>query len=67
MRIYDIYDEENEMSIGTLLYYEKEKTFLIELPEYLDEWTAPLLFTNLVKRDIFSVPRIATKSTLRRP
>ena len=57
MRIYDIYDEENEMSIGTLLYYEKEKTFLIELPEYLDEWTAPLLFTNLVKRDIFSVPR----------
>ncbi len=57
MRIYDIYDEENGMSVGTLLYYDKENTFLIELPEYLDEWSAPLLFTNLVKRNIFSISR----------
>ena len=57
MKIFEIYDNENVLSIGVLLYYEKEKTFIIELQEYLDEWNAPLLFSSLVKRGIYSVPR----------
>ena len=40
-----------------LLYYEKEGTCVIELPEYLDEWTAPLLFTSYVKKKIYTIPR----------
>lgn len=57
MKIYEIIDSENNLSVGVLLYYEKKKDFIIELQEYLDEWTAPLLFTNLVKRGIYTVPR----------
>jgi len=56
MKIYEIYDEENSLSIGTLLYYSKEKTFIIELQDYLDEWTAPLLMTSYVKKGIFTIP-----------
>lgn len=40
-----------------LFYYEKEKNCIVELPEYLDEWTAPLLFTSYVKRKIYTIPR----------
>ena len=57
MKIYEIYDYEEALSIGTLLYYEKEKTFLIELQDNLNECNAPLAFTGLVKKGIFSVPR----------
>lgn len=57
MKIYEIIDEENKLSVGTLLYYEKERTCIVELQEYLDEWTAPLLFTSHVKRGIFTIPR----------
>lgn len=57
MKIFEILDKENRNSVGVLLYYEKKKEFIIELEEYLDEWTAPLLFTNLVKRNIYTVPR----------
>ena len=52
MRIYEILDSENEMSVGILQYYEKEQTYIIELQEYLDEWSAPLLFTSYVKKNI---------------
>ena len=48
MKIFEIIDAELELSMGVLLYYEKEKTCIIELQEYLDEWTAPLLFTSYV-------------------
>ncbi len=57
MRIFEIFDEENNLSIGVLLYYEREHTFIIELQEYLDEWTAPLHFSYLVKDGIYTVPR----------
>ena len=57
MKIYEIIDEENAMSAGVLLYYEKEKTCIAELPEYLDEWTAPFLFSVYVKKHIFTIPR----------
>lgn len=57
MRIYEIIDSENEMSVGVLEYYEKEQTYIIELQEYLDEWSAPLLFTSFVKKNIYTIPR----------
>lgn len=60
MRIYEIHDEEQNTSIGILLYYEKEKSFIVELQENLDEWTAPLLFTSYVKKGIFTIPRDAS-------
>ena len=57
MKTYEIYDQENDLSIGVLLYYEKEKSFVIELAPDLDEWTAPLLLTALVKRGVYTIPR----------
>lgn len=57
MKIFQIIDEENELSVGILLYYEKDQTCIIELPEDLDEWTAPLLFTSYVKKKIYTIPR----------
>ena len=55
MKIFEIFDEENEISIGVLLYYEKEGTYIIELQEYLDEWTAPLLFACYVRKKIYQL------------
>ena len=57
MKIFEILDKENEISIGVLLYYEKEGTYIIELQEYLDEWTAPLLFACYVRKKIYTIPR----------
>lgn len=57
MKSYEIIDTEEHRSVGILLYYEKKKDFIIELQENLNEWTAPLLFTNLVKKGIYTVPR----------
>ena len=48
LKIYEIIDSEYRRSVGVLLYYEKIKDFIIELKDDLDEWSAPLLFTNLV-------------------
>ena len=57
MKIFEIFDEENEISIGVLLYYEKEGTYIIELQDYLDEWTSPLLLANYVRKKIYTIPR----------
>ena len=57
MKIFAIIDGETTLLTGILLYYEKEGTCVIELPEYLDEWTAPLLFTSYVKKKIYTIPR----------
>jgi len=57
MRKYEIYDQETGGTIGTLLYYDREKTWIAELEEWLDEWSAPLLFSSFVKRGIYTIPR----------
>ena len=56
MKIYEIFDDENKISIGVLLYYEKQRSFIIELQDNLDEWSAPLLLTNFVKKGIYTIP-----------
>lgn len=55
MKIYDMFDEENNTSVGVLCYYEKSGACIIELCENLDEWTAPLLFTSYVRRGIYTI------------
>ena len=57
MKAYEIWDDENQLSIGVLQYFDKEQRYIIELQDNLDEWTAPLLFTNYVKRGIYTIPR----------
>ncbi len=57
MRIFEIIDENEKISIGILLYYEKKKEFVVELEEHLDEWSAPLIFTKLVKEKVYTMPR----------
>ncbi len=61
MKAFEIIDEENNLSIGTLLYYKKANDFYIELVENLDEWTAPLLLTAYVKCGIYTIPRDISK------
>ncbi len=60
MKSYEIIDAEQDRSIGILLYYPKEKSFLVELKKGLDEWTAPLLLTSFVKKGIYTIPRDAS-------
>ena len=45
MKIYEMINEDNNTVVGILLYYEKEKNFLIELDDALDEWSLPFLFS----------------------
>ena len=61
MKIYEILDEELQASIGTLLFYEKDDAFIIELQDDLTEWNAPLLFANYVKQGIFTVQRMESR------
>ena len=59
MKSYAIYDEqlEREEPIGYLFYYEKARSFIIELASDIDEWQAPLLFQGLVKKGIYTIPK----------
>lgn len=57
MKIFELIDGEVHISIGCLLYYEKEKSFIIELQDNLTEWTAPLLFAEAVKQNKYTVLR----------
>lgn len=57
MKIFELIDNEAHISIGCLLYYEKEKSFIIELQDNLTEWTAPLLFAEAVKHNKYTVYR----------
>lgn len=57
MRIYEIRDEDDNIEVGILLYYEKSRSFIVELMEGLDEWTAPFLFASYVKRGVYTIPR----------
>ncbi len=57
MKIYEINDKELKRNVGCLLYFEKEKSYVIELAENLDEWTAPLLFSQQVKLNRLTIYR----------
>ena len=57
MKIFEIIDEDKEKTVGALLYFEKERTCIVELQEYLDEWSAPFLFASYVKNKVYTIPR----------
>ena len=57
MKIFELIDGEAHISVGCLLYYEKDKSFIIELQDYLTEWTAPLLFAQVVKQGVSTISR----------
>ena len=59
MKSYAIYDEglERTSAIGYLFYYEKSKSFIIELCTDLDEWEAPLLFQKQIREKKYTVSR----------
>ena len=57
MKAYEIVNEEEHLSIGVLMYYEKEHTFLMELAASLDEWDAPILLSRYVREGIYTIPR----------
>lgn len=57
MIIYEIINEENSLLSGVLLYYEKEGSCIIELPEYLDEKNVPSFCISYVKNGIYTIPR----------
>ena len=56
MKSYEIIDESLQLSIGVLLYYEKSGAAVIELEEQVDEWTAPLLLADYIRRKIYTIP-----------
>ena len=63
MRAFAIYDEDLERKdeIGFLLYYDRTESFIIELRDDLTEWTAPLLYSSLVKKGIYTIPKDFSK------
>lgn len=52
MRIFAIKSEADisKKELAYLLYYEKERSFYIELPEEADPWETPLLLSSFLKR-----------------
>lgn len=52
MRIFAIRDEElsRQDTLGYLLYYEKSRSFYIELPDDADPWETPMLLSSFLKR-----------------
>lgn len=52
MKIFAVRDEEGqeEKDLAYLIYYEKSKSFYIELPEDADPWETPLILSSFVER-----------------
>lgn len=52
MKIFAIRSESmrKAKNLAYLIYYEKEKTFYIELPEDADEWETPLILSSYLKK-----------------
>ena len=58
MRAFNILDGYlDDRLIGVILHYENNNSFIIELCDDLDEWTAPLLFSAYVKKGIYTIPK----------
>ncbi|MCR4762909.1 MAG: hypothetical protein K5696_05205 [Lachnospiraceae bacterium] len=57
MRIFEIYNDDIQKDIGTLLFFEKEKSFIVELRNDIDTWDATVFFHSFVDKGIFTLPR----------
>lgn len=54
MRIFAIKNDDKK-TLAYLLYYEKEKSFYIELPDDADPWETPLILSSFAKKNIKTV------------
>lgn len=55
MRIFAIKNDEDKKTLAYLLYYEKAKSFYIELPDDADPWETPLILSSFAKKNITTV------------
>lgn len=57
MKIFAIRDESasRQMDLAYLVYYERQKTFYIEVPRERSEWEVPLLISSFVKRGEYTI------------
>lgn len=57
MKIFAIRDEaaSRQVDLAYLLYYERQKTFYIEVPKERSEWEVPLLISSFVKRGEYTL------------
>lgn len=56
MKIFAIVNEDNPNSVNAyLFYYERQKTFYIELSQNADEWNTPFILSSFAKRNIKTV------------
>ncbi len=44
--------------LGYLFYYERSRRFFAELLKETDEWSAPFMFSGLVKRGVYSIDSV---------
>ena len=57
MRVFAIKSDSypKDKDLGYLFYYEKSKTFYIELPDKADPWETPLLLSSLLEKGIYTI------------
>ncbi|MCR4929915.1 MAG: DUF2442 domain-containing protein [Lachnospiraceae bacterium] len=56
MTVFEIRDKAREKSLlGYLFYYERSKRFYTELSSETDEWTCPFIFSDYVRKGIYSI------------
>ncbi len=57
MIIFEICEKRSktESLLGYLFYYEKSRRFFAEILKENDEWTAPFMFSGLVRKGIYSI------------
>lgn len=57
MKIFAIKDEAaaKQVDLAYLIYYERQKTFYIEVPKERSEWEVPLLISSFVKRGEYTI------------
>lgn len=57
MKIFAIRDESasRQVDVAYLIYYERQKTFYIEVPRGRSEWEVPLLVSSFVKRGEYTI------------
>lgn len=57
MKVFAIKDESvsRQIDLAYLFYYERQKTFYIEVPEGRSEWEVPLLISSFVKRGEYTI------------
>lgn len=65
MRIFEIYNDDIQQDIGTLLFYEKERTFIVELRNDIDKWDSTIFFHGFIDKGILTLPRAASLAWVR--